>query len=530
MPESAIEPTTERAVRAPMGRWPALVAFLVPFALTIVICLVRNSFLFSVPIHEGADLAADSLLVNKATHLRLLLGNYSRVGFYHPGPGLFYVLGAGQALFFSLLHLVPSPMNGQMLGGVVFAATCLGLCSLATLRLTRSRTATTLVMAVLLWFATQTQMLNSVWPPNLNLASFTLLVIAGAAVAAGSTADLPTYVVAGGLLVHGHVSFVMFVGVTTLVVLISWSRCHRARRRDELRRHRLAIGSTVAILGLLVLPIVLETALHWPGMWGRYWHYLRSGDLAPRSIADVVRFVSYFWTHAPVASWLIGLAVIAAIALVATERNLDRRRAFGLLYAMVAVQTLLFTFYAWRGVDALTAENRYLGTFYRSVPVILLAFAAAHTTLRAGAALARRSNGAVRLLVGATVALAGFIVAAAATGDAVTNVDRGRPAYADAARVIAESTQRDGRAVAIDFPVTPAMFLDGGGVVIDLERRGIPWCIRNPYWGLSFLEENLCPTAEGAWVVDVLPPEEAAADDPNVVYRSDTFIVRQDAP
>ena len=50
------------------------------------------------------------------------------------------------------------------------------------------------------------------------------------------------------------------------------------------------------------------------------------------------------------------------------------------------------------------------------------------------------------------------------------------------------------------FAVTIPMMQDGGGVAIDLERRQVPWCVRNPYWGLSFLAENVCdPNDDDQW-------------------------------
>jgi hypothetical protein len=49
---------------------------------------------------ELGDFAANSLLIQKAKSLSLFTGNYSCVGFNHPGPTILYVLTAGEVFFF----------------------------------------------------------------------------------------------------------------------------------------------------------------------------------------------------------------------------------------------------------------------------------------------------------------------------------------------------------------------------------------------------------------------------------------------
>ena len=88
-------------------------------ALTFLITglLVVNSadFYFRQPYQEVWDNAANSLSVLRAKHFAQAYGPYSRWGFYHPGPTLFYVQACGEWLFHDALGWTRSPFAGQAL-------------------------------------------------------------------------------------------------------------------------------------------------------------------------------------------------------------------------------------------------------------------------------------------------------------------------------------------------------------------------------------------------------------------------------
>src|SRR6266404_6233843 len=95
--------------RVPRGwRWSTVVLAVIIFAAM----LLNNARpIFYVPHYEMGDLAANSLQIIRAKHFEAVLGNYSRFGFYHPGPAFFYVYAASEALFHDALHVVPTPLN-----------------------------------------------------------------------------------------------------------------------------------------------------------------------------------------------------------------------------------------------------------------------------------------------------------------------------------------------------------------------------------------------------------------------------------
>ena len=110
-------PADDRARRARVFGIPATaIAWAFPFALVLGVLLVRNAFLFSTPEYEDADMGANSILIEQARRFSLLVGNYSREHFNHPGPAFLYVQAWGESLFYDALHVVPTPWNGQLIG------------------------------------------------------------------------------------------------------------------------------------------------------------------------------------------------------------------------------------------------------------------------------------------------------------------------------------------------------------------------------------------------------------------------------
>jgi hypothetical protein len=59
-------------------------------------------------------MAANSILIEQARRFTLLVGNYSREGFNHPGPAFLYVESWDESIFWALLHVVPTAWNGQL--------------------------------------------------------------------------------------------------------------------------------------------------------------------------------------------------------------------------------------------------------------------------------------------------------------------------------------------------------------------------------------------------------------------------------
>ncbi|PYI90475.1 MAG: hypothetical protein DME97_17515 [Verrucomicrobia bacterium] len=253
-------------------RWSTAV-----LAVTIFAAVLLNNArpIFYVSHYEMGDLAANSLQIIRAKHFAPVLGNYSRFGFYHPGPAFFYVYAASEALFHDALHVVPTPLNAQLIGlyalSAFFFSATLGVIS----RWLDSEAAKWFLSIALLlaaWhFSAVGEFYNlnfarpglfSIWPPCVLVFPFLCFLIAAASVAAGGGRDLPLMTLAACFVVHSHVGMPLFVVPITLLVYGSFLLRLRHGRSGEggwpwrafPRAHWLAC----AIIVLFLVPIVID--------------------------------------------------------------------------------------------------------------------------------------------------------------------------------------------------------------------------------------------------------------------------------
>lgn len=480
-------------LRVPVPVVRSRAVFLAAAAFTGAVLVSRNSYLFTSHIYEGSDYALNSILVQRAEQLQLLVGNYSRVGFHHPGPAFLYVLAAGEGVFYHLLHIVPTAYNGQLLGALLFGSALVGVIVAIVHSVTRSTSAALATLAALISFAGMHAMLANLWFPYLYMAVFAAFMVIAAAVAAGYTTYLPLYVISAGFLVHGHVSFIMFVAVTTLAVAAAWTARHRGRHRSELAEHRKVLRASIALLGLFALPMVIQVVINFPGAWPQYWSYINSRH-ATHPLGDTLRFVGWYWSSHPVPVWLTVVASAVWAGLLATERDAELRRFFGTLAAVFVLESLLFIAYAARGVDALTPVNHYVGDFYLTVPMVLVAAAAAY-------AAARIERDAPVAWI--AVAMAGALaLGIGVTRNGLTNSYRGYRGYPMIAAALVANPIRAGRPVAITFPLGDWPL--AAGVVIAARRGHLPLCVVNRRWEFLFTAPVLCRGAADRWALNLM--------------------------
>ena len=125
-------------------------AFTTAFA---VLQLAHNKHVFRNPVYEDLDYAANSLLVLKAKRFELLHGHYSRMGFYHPGPALLYVLAAAEWGLYDVTHIVPAPHNAHMIAHHLLNSVLLGIALTIVARAAGLRAASAAALAFLVYFA-----------------------------------------------------------------------------------------------------------------------------------------------------------------------------------------------------------------------------------------------------------------------------------------------------------------------------------------------------------------------------------------
>ncbi|HEX4093452.1 MAG TPA: hypothetical protein VHZ33_32430 [Trebonia sp.] len=512
---------TKRHVRAngPPSRPPRIpstaIAWAVPFALVLGVLAIRNAFLFSTPEYEDADMAANSILIEQARRFTLLVGNYSREHFNHPGPAFLYVQAWGESLFYDALHLVPTPWNGQLIA--LYALNALFAASVVAVGYgwTRSIGGAAATLAVVALFgALHPSMFSSDWMPYVYVPAYFAFVVAIASVAAGRSQDCWLAALSGWFLIHGHACFLIFVPVLAVAAVAAalwwrWREKPRSTSSDIERslvpppasRVRIAVA---VISAVFALPIVIELALHWPGNFGKYFAYsssAKSGGHAPAQLASYLLW--FWWPHA--GAWAVPVVVVAVAAVLTWKLPAGPVRRFcASLLAVDALSTLLFIAYAAVGVDYL--NDFYIGYFYWSAPILaILVIALAATRLLPG------TIALVAAAVAALAAASAFAVAPLtrfdlAHVDPLTPATTGRvtdPTLAAGTAFLAR--QAAGRPLVLRFGngAWPAVT----GLLVQAERTGVTACVPYRSWAFMLTGQFICT------------PAELTAGDPLYVYQ-----------
>ncbi len=479
-------PATSAPGRRPWWIWAA------PFAVLFTVLCVRSRFLFTQKIYEHGDAGANSILIQQAMHFTLLVGNYSREGFHHPGPAYMYVQALGQWIFLSGLHVVPTAWNAHVLAVFVLNSAILALPVLIVYGWTRSLRAAAACFAVVCVFgAVHPPAVNSDWMPYLYVAMYCVFLIAAASVAAGRVRDAWIFALTGWFLIHGHACFLFIVPViaaaaVTVLAGAHW-RAPAASLRRFVRHERSAWVPVAAISAVFALPIVVNLVLHWPGDFGHYFAYGRSGQAGGHSVMQIVRYALWFWwPHrnawvAPVLLYAAAIGVTLGRARVPARGGLGRFLL--VLLGINVVSSLAVGVYAAAGIDFL--YQYYIAYFYWSAPMLALLVIAVGVSqslaFRAATALAA---------AGAVAALAVFALVPGMR----TSTEDTDPSLPHAVATLA--ARAPGREIVLSMQ--HQAWIDTTGFLVEAERTHVRACVDSPYWTFMMTAQFICTPQQAA--------------------------------
>jgi hypothetical protein len=265
----------------------------------LTVLLARNAFLFSAPEYEDADMGANSILIEQARRFTLLVGNYSREGFNHPGPAFLYVESWGESIFWALLHVVPTPWNGQLIAPYLLNAGFASCVVAVVYGWTGSLRGVLAAGAVVALFGfLHPAVFNSDWMPYVYVPAFLTFVVSLASASAGRSADAWIATLSGWFLIHGHAAFLFMVPamVAVPVAVRAWPAPRSARGlRPALRARRRVWLPVVVISAVFALPLIMQVALIGPGNFEAYLDYQSSGSAGGHTLAEVTGYVLWFW-------------------------------------------------------------------------------------------------------------------------------------------------------------------------------------------------------------------------------------------
>jgi hypothetical protein len=493
--------------------------------------LALNTQLFTQPIVEYSDYAANSLLVQQAKHFTLLTGHYSRWRFHHPGPAFLYLFALGEFVFYDLLHIVPAPYNGQLLIAIIFDGVllCATLCVFR--RHAKLSVSLALLAVLVVLLIGNPSLLISNWMPDVMMFPFLLFSVSAASVLAGDTHDLRYLAVSGMLLIHAHFAQFLFVG-TIGGAAIGYILV-RARRQDRLRaffsERRRDFAVAAAIVFAFALPPLLEIVLHRPNNLDALLAYQRQVGNVRNTLGMAIGYFTCFLlfvrtpdlalTKGPagilamgfsrpgvVAYWIV-LAAVFLLAVAAWRKAAKPQPAVFLrsLTWVGAASVVLFIYWGTRIVGGFYAFNgNFIYALHLLVWFVLLAVIAPYLTPHAA-----RILNVLALVVLAALGIFERKMLRSHLVDA--------PDVRQAAMAVPFSPFGT-LAIKFDLDNWPWAV----GVANYMKRIGKPFCV-SPDWGFMFSSENVCPDMLKADKLWLATGAASCAPPCRYIYRSAVF-------
>ena len=343
----------------------------------IIVLLASNWTVINATNYEISDYAANSLLIQDAKSLSLLTGNYSRIGFNHPGPAILYILAFGELALYDWLNIVKSPFSGQLVAVAFYNGFWIFLIFRLINKVTKSIAATALATSIFL-LATALfnyQFFMGIWFPYLYYFPFVILIISASRLINGNVDSLQSLALSSGFLINGHVSFVAIIGIILLIALAFNFFIFRIGNHNKLLlsrpffiEHKKPIFAFSGIIFLFLVPLLLETIIHFPGPIASYAAF--SGGHKANTSLEAIKFLSVYWGG--IVPLLMGGGIISLIYCTKFESSEFTENIKSILVIIFSATIALF-FYAKYGIDFL--EQTYIGFFYYSVPALTLSLA-----------------------------------------------------------------------------------------------------------------------------------------------------------
>jgi hypothetical protein len=214
-----------------------------------------------------------------------LVGPYSRFGWNHPGPALFFALAAPY-------RLLSSHGRGLLLGAALIAAVAMITIVGTLLRVDQPLVVGLfglLVIAVLIR-ALGAHLLWDPWNPYVIVLPFVALVLLSWRAAAGDERALPLAIAFASFIVQTHVS-VALESIALLAVAAVWLL---ANARDADARRRLARSAFVSlgVVAVMWAPPVYEQIRPHRGNLGKLWRFWTTGHHGTVGFAKATRLLA----------------------------------------------------------------------------------------------------------------------------------------------------------------------------------------------------------------------------------------------
>jgi hypothetical protein len=226
-----------------------------------------------------------------------LVGPYSRYGWSHPGPLMFWLLAIPSMLFGKAAWA--TLVGGALLQG----AAIIWLAALAWRRGGLSLLAATMVGTSLIYVAIGAWIVLEPWNPHIALPFFALFVFQAWLIATGDVRVVLGAGITSTFVVQTHVGYAPLVAIVAIVAaffVVRDLRHGRVESRSLISRLEL----TAIVVAVLWLPVLVETVQNPPGNLAHVAKYFVNGKNAEPAIGlrAGVRLLAAEWRWLP--SWL----------------------------------------------------------------------------------------------------------------------------------------------------------------------------------------------------------------------------------
>jgi hypothetical protein len=251
--------------------FPGAVALaVVPFVVSAIAVLVGVGSAY----RPSADDAWIELQIRDIGHHAVLLGPYSRFGWFHPGPLLYYVLWLPYRLTGSTgasLAVAALTLNALAVVAIAFVARRRGGLPLVLM---------TLFLVGLLLASEGAQFARDVWNPLVTVLPFVLLVLVAWSMSCAEAWALPVGVAVASFLVQTHVGYGLVGGVLLLGGVIGaaitvWRRRRNADHAKVVRSWAWMLVVATVVGAILWLPVVVQQVRDDPGNLGELVRFFR---------------------------------------------------------------------------------------------------------------------------------------------------------------------------------------------------------------------------------------------------------------
>jgi len=204
--------------------------------------------------HPSGDWALLAMRIEDVGHATPLLGPYSRFGWNHPGPLLYWVLAVPYHLLgWSARSMLAATafLNAAALAGTVALAWRRGRLPLAAL---------TTFALVILTHTMGPELLRDPWNPYITMLPVALLVMLCWSGAEGDRWAWPAALAVGSFIVQSHIGYaVIVIGVVVSAMFLAWrQRTEVALLPSTPRARRLLIITTALVLVMCWTPVLID--------------------------------------------------------------------------------------------------------------------------------------------------------------------------------------------------------------------------------------------------------------------------------